>query len=94
MIWIKRGQLVEYSKEYHNHWPPKDESLQLFGVCLEDTNNLHSVKVITKDKKEEIAEHIHAFGWYGWIPEYLEEIHHEIYLQDHPNANNEFDEEL
>jgi hypothetical protein len=92
-MWIKRGQLVEYSKEYHRNWPPEDESKQLFGVCLEDTNNLHQVKVITKDNKQEVAEHIYAFGWAGWMPDYLEEIHHKIYTEDHSNISEDFEDE-
>jgi len=80
---IKRGDLVEFTDAYYQHYPPSDASLIRYGVAIEDERAAGApVTVKIADGSEVLASHIYSYAWAGWVPEGLEEILREVCPED------------
>lgn len=74
MTTIKRGDIVEFTDDYYQNYPPVDTSVIRYGVAIEDTSLDEPVRVKVPDGSIVVAKYIHAHSWTGWIPEGLESI--------------------
>src|SRR5688572_5121729 len=68
MAELKRGDLVEFTDNWYQHYPPVDTSVIKWGVATGKGNQVETVRGI------ETAKHIHSYAWAGWIPDEIEPI--------------------
>lgn len=74
---VKRGDLVEYTDHYVQHFDQDTPGIK-YGVAIKTVTalDLHreGVPVMRADGKVETANFVHSFGWAGWVPDGLEPI--------------------
>lgn len=69
---IKKGDPVEFTREStRTHALGSGE----VGIAIESERDDHSVTVELADGSTYRAQHIHAYGWGGWMPEELEAVY-------------------
>ena len=86
---IKKGDLVEFTDEYHFDYTLGDKKLARYGVAIQAEDS-EGVVVELADGSQVKAKHIHAASWGGWIPEELEEIW-EKYNNDYDDMEDDWD---
>ena len=86
---VKRGAFVEFSTDYHFDYTLGGPFAR-YGICIENTPADSAKIVVRTIDGVEMAHHIHAVSWAGWIPENLEKIWIEEFCADFPN---DWDEE-
>lgn len=65
---VKKGEFVEYTDKYYRDYPPEDDSVIKYGVCLRDSDSTNPVPVETVNGTD-TAMYIYACGWAGWVPD-------------------------
>ncbi len=74
MSFVKKGNFVEYTDNYHQHYPPKDETLIKYGIAIEDSMSHDYAVIETLNEGIKRVQHIHAYAWMGWTPDELQQL--------------------
>jgi hypothetical protein len=86
---IKRGDAVEFSLAYHQHYVMGGE-YALFGIATEAERGDGSVTVERGDGTTFHARYIHAFGWIGWISAELEDAQERLSPYSEPYSDGDY----